>query len=124
MGSAGDLTERFAFDSPTTAPDGFGGQEVGWSEEFQRRAQVIYSRGNESVEAARLAGRSIYKVKVRSDSGTRQITTDWRARDVRRGLPSGVTGDALPGTRYNIREADTITDRAWVYLVVEGAVVT
>lgn len=104
------LAERFAFDSPTAVPDGFGGSEVGWAEQFQRRAQVIYSRGNESVEAARLAGRSIYKVKLRNDSGTRSITTDWRARDVRRGVV------------YNIREADAITDRAWVYLVVEAGV--
>lgn len=122
MSGAGDLAERFAFDSPTTSPDGSGGTEIGWAEQFSRAAQVIYSRGNESVEAARLTGRSIYKVKLRSDSGTRAITTDWRARDVRRGLPSGVAGDALPGTRYNIREADAITDRAWVYLVVEAGV--
>ncbi|KJS45239.1 MAG: hypothetical protein VR71_02160 [Roseovarius sp. BRH_c41] len=110
MSGAGELSERFAFDSPTTAPDGSGGNEAGWAEQFSRAAQVIYSRGNESVEAARLAGRSIYKVKLRSDSGTRTITTDWRARDVRRNVV------------YNIREADAITDRAWVYLVVESGV--
>lgn len=110
MTSGRHLTERFAFDSPTTDPDGSGGNEIGWAEQFSRAAQVIYSRGNESVEAARLAGRSIYKVKLRSDSGTRTITTDWRARDVRRNV------------FYNIREADAITDRAWVYLVVEAGV--
>lgn len=118
MTSGRHLTERFAFDSPTTDPDGFGGDQVGWAEQFSRAAQVIYSRGNESVEAARLAGRSIYKVKLRSDSGTRTITTDWRARDVRRGVLSG----EFPGVVYNIREADAITDRAWVYLVVESGV--
>jgi len=107
---AGALTERVAFDAPTTAADGFGGQEVGWAEQFQRRAQFVYQRGDEAVEAARLAGRSIYKIRVRSSADTRGITTDWRMRDVRR------------GTTYNIREVDAVTDRAWVHLVVEGGV--
>jgi head-tail adaptor len=110
--TAGKLKERFVFDSPTTAPDGFGGQEVGWTEEFTRAAEVIYQRGSEAIEAARLTGRSIYKIKLRGDSGTRTITTDWRARDARR------------GTQYNIREVDAVTDRAWVYLVVESGTAT
>lgn len=122
MSGAGDLTSRLAFDSPSGADDGFGGTTVGWAEEFQRSAKIIYQSGNEAVQAARLAGRSIYKVKLRNDSGTRQITTSWRARDVRHGLPSGVTGDTLPGARYNITEVDALTDRAWVWLVIEGDV--
>jgi len=116
----GKLNERAAFDAPTGGTDAFGGDTVGWGEQFKRSAEFIYQKGDESVQAARLAGRSIYKVRVRSDSGTRQITTDWRMRDLRRGLPSGVTGDTLPGTRYNVREVDAITDRKWVYLVVEA----
>lgn len=120
MSGAGDLTSRLAFDSPTGTDDGFGGTTEGWSEEFQRSAKMIYQSGDEAVKAARLAGRSIYKIKLRNDSGTRQISTDWRARDVRRGLPSGVPGDTLPGNRWNIVEVDAITDRAWIYIVVEG----
>ncbi|MHA7852201.1 head-tail adaptor protein [Roseovarius sp.] len=106
--TAGHLSERFAFDAPTSTPDGFGGIETGWEEQFTRSCEVIYQRGSEAIEAARLTGRSIYKIKLRSDSGTRTITTDWRARDARR------------GTEYNVREVDAITDRAWVYLVVES----
>lgn len=124
MSGAGELSSRLAFDSPSGSTDSFGGKVVGWSQEIIRSAKIIYQSGNESVQAARLAGRSIYKVKLRSDSGTRSITTDWRARDVRRGLPSGVDDDVLPGNRYNIREADAITDRAWVWLVIEGEVVS
>lgn len=107
---AGALTERVAFDAPTETADGFGGVETGWAEQFQRRAEFIYQRGGEAVEAARLAGSSIYKVKVRSSTDTRGITTDWRLRDVRR------------GTAYNIREVDAITQRGWVYLMVEAGV--
>ena len=124
MSGAGDLSSRLAFDSPSGAHDAFGGATVGWSEQIIRAAKIIYQSGNESVQAARLAGRAIYKVKLRSDSGTRAISTDWRARDIRSGLPSGVPGDVLPGGRYDIKEVDAVTDRAWVWLVIEGAVLS
>lgn len=122
MSGAGDLTSKLAFDSPAGVDDGLGGKTIAWSQQIQRSAKVIYQSGNEAVQAARLAGRSIYKVKLRNDSGTRQITTNWRARDVRHGLPSGVSGDPLPGARYSIQEVDALTDRAWVWLVIEGDV--
>jgi head-tail adaptor len=122
MSGAGDLTSRLAFDSPTGTDDGFGGKTMGWAEEFQRSAKMIYQSGSEAVQAARLAGRSIYKIKLRNDSGTRRISTDWRARDVRRGLPDGVGADVLPGNRWNVVEVDTITDPIWIYIVVEGGV--
>lgn len=120
MKAAGSLDERIGVDAPTETTDAFGGVQTTWVEQFQRAAEFMYQSGNEAVQAARLAGRSIYKVRLRSDSGTRTITTDWRIRDTRRGLPSGVAGDTLPGTRWNVREVDAITDRAWVYLTVEA----
>lgn len=60
--------------------------------------------------AERLAGKSVIKIRMRNDSQTRQITSDWRMRDARR------------GTVYAIREADTVTDPQWVYLVVVSGV--
>ena len=80
--------------------------------------QVI-ARGSEVIDAARLRG-AAYKIKIRSCTASRLITPDWRMRDVRRGLPSGVSGDPLAGQRYNIREVDAITDPDWIYLVVES----
>lgn len=106
--SAGRMVAAVAFDGPTEAPDGSGGVEVGWEEVHACRAELIYSRGSEAVDAARLQGRAIYKVKIRSCGAARAITTAYRMRDVRR------------SETYNIREADGITDRAWVYLVVES----
>ncbi|MFC4731736.1 head-tail adaptor protein [Salipiger abyssi] len=111
---AARLRERVTFDYPTKSSDGTGGVEIGWSDEpesITRAAEFIYSRGSEAVEAARLTGRSIYKIKVRSDSQTRAINATYRMRDRRRA-----------GDPYNIREVDAITDRAWVYIVVEGGV--
>lgn len=106
----GYLQELVAFDAPAISPDGSGGVEQGWTELFQARAEFIYSRGSEAVDAARLQGRAIYKVKLRSSTQARGLTTDYRMRDVRR------------NTAYQIREADAITYRAWVYLIVESGV--
>lgn len=108
MKAAGSLDERIGVDAPTETTDAFGGVQTAWVEQFQRAAEFIYQSGNETVQAARLAGRSIYKIRLRSDSGTRAITTDWRIRDTRR------------ATTYNVREVDAIADRAWVYLTVEA----
>lgn len=102
------LFDRLALDEPTSETDPFGGTTEGWSEVFQARATIIYQRGGESVEAARLTGRPIYKVQIRQSADARRVTTDWRTRDVRR------------GTEYNITEVDAITDRKWAWLVIGG----
>lgn len=107
---SGELVESVAFDSPTVSADGYGGQETTWTEEYACRAEFIYRRGSEAVEAARLSGRPVYKVKVRSCADARSITTDWRMRDVRRSVT------------YNVREVDAISDRAFVWIVIEGGV--
>lgn len=120
--NAGRLRDRVAFDLIVGTPDGSGGQIRTWSQQLECWGEFIYSRGSEAVDAARLQGRAIYKVRVRSSVASRAIGTDWRMRDVKRGLPSGVTGDALPGNRFNIREVDGITDRQWVFIVAEMGV--
>lgn len=102
------LNEAVAFDRPAGTPGSGGVVSTVWSERWSSRAQFIYSRGSEVVEAARLEGRPIYKVRVRSCSAAREITTSWRMRDTRR------------GTEYSIREVDSVSDRQWVFLVVEG----
>jgi len=108
---AGNLTERVAFDAPSGTTDAFGGTSEAWTAGDPVAAQWIFQRGSEAVEAARLAGRQMFKIKVRSSTATRAVTTDYRMRDVRR-------GDA-----YNIVNVDSITDRAWVYIEIEGPVV-
>lgn len=110
--TAGRLRESVAFDSPTSAPDGYGGTEDGWSEEHACRAEFIHQRGNEAVDAARLTGSQIYKVKIRSNAESRAILAGWRMRDVRRSVV------------YNIRSVDSVTDRQWVWLQAESGVAT
>ncbi|MFY0619320.1 head-tail adaptor protein [Shimia sp.] len=115
---AGDLRDKVAFDKEVVTPDGSGGHDRNWEQHHACRAQFIYSRGSETVDAARLQGRSIYKVKIRSCAVARAITTDFRMRDVRRGDQTA----QLAGEPYQIREVDSITDRRWIYIVVESGV--
>ncbi|SDF91379.1 phage head completion protein [Alloyangia pacifica] len=123
-GKAGVLTERVAFDENVGVTGSLGGTVTTWTERHLCRAEWIYQRGDEAVQAARLAGRRVFKIKVRSCAATRSITTDYRMRDMRRGLPSGVGEDVLPGNRWDVKDVDAITDRQWVYLTVEGEVVS
>jgi len=110
----GRLSERVAFDAPNGSTDAFGGEGVGWTSGNTVAAQWVYGKGDEIVQAARHAGRSAYKIKVRSSSTTRAVTTDYRMRDVR------------DGTAWNITEVDARSDEArrarMVFIVVEGPV--
>ena len=108
MVNAGSLHEAVAFDEPTGVTDAFGGKVEEWTERHACRAQWIYGKGDESVQAAREAGRKAYKIRVRSCASSRAITEAYRMRDTRR------------GESYNITEVDAITDRAWVHIVAEG----
>lgn len=80
-----------------------------WADRHQARAKLIYQRGSEVVEAARLEGRPIYKVKIRSCAAARAITTDYRMIDLHRA-----------DTAYAVIEVDAITDPMWVFIVIEG----
>lgn len=114
------LEQSIAFDQEVSVQNASGGHDTSWEERHACRAEFIYSRGSEAVDAARLQGRSIYKVKIRSCAASRAITSDFRMRDLRRGDLAA----ELPGEPYQIREIDAITDRRWVYLVVESGVAT
>lgn len=105
---AGALHESIAFDEPTGTTDAFGGTSEAWTERHTCRAQWLYGKGDEGVQAAREAGRKAYKIKIRSCEAARAITEDYRMRDVRR------------GTFWNITEVDAITNRAWIHITVEG----
>ena len=102
------LNESVAFDEPVQTAGPGGVVTTEWTERYSCRAQFIYSRGSEVVEAARLDGRSTYKVRVRQCEAARRITSDWRMRDTR------------SGTEYAVIEVDAITDRAWIYIVVQS----
>ena len=110
MLNAGNLTERVALDLRQETDDGYGNLQSDFVEQFTRRAEFVYAGGGEAVAAQRMAGRSIMKIRFRSDTDTRSVTTDWQLRDVRR------------GTVYAIREVDAVTDPSCIYLVVSSGV--
>lgn len=111
MGRAGALHDAVAFDEPTGAADAFGGVSVAWTERHACRAEIRFQSGDEAVQAARVAGRRVFKVRLRSCIAARAISESWRMRDTRR------------SAAYDIKSVDSITDRAWVWLMVEGPVV-
>lgn len=108
--SAGSLRELVSFDAPIAVPDGAGGEETGWREIHSCRAEFIYIRGSEAIEAARLSGRALHKVKIRRCFDACKITTDSRMRDRRQ------------GTVFNVREVDSLTSQTWIYIVAENGV--
>lgn len=120
MTGAEDLHDALAFDEPVPSALDGGVTLMVWTERHTCRAKILYARGSEVVEAARLAGRSIYRARIRQCAAARAIDQTWRMRDLRRGLPDGEPDDTLPGARYAVLEVDAITDRQWIYLVVEA----
>lgn len=122
MTAGGDLTERVRFDAPTSVSDGFGNTTDGWASGYTCRAQFIYARGGETVMAARLEGRSMFKVRIRQCDAARALTQSHRLVDLRRVAWDDATQQTASAGVYNIREVDAVTDRAWVYVLVESGV--
>jgi len=106
--AAGLLRNRVAFSKPVPSRQAGGVMTETWQPMHECWAQMIYQRGSEVIEAARLEGRSIYKVKIRACDPARAITTDYKMVDLHRG-----------NLAYAVIEVDAITDRQWVYVVVE-----
>lgn len=112
MTTAGDLRERFAFDTRSSVSDGAGNRRGQWNEQFVVPAQRGYLRGGESVVAARLEGRSPALLTIWSSVESRRITTDWRCRDVR------------SGEEFNIRAVTPRQTLDFIDLLVEKGVAT
>lgn len=109
----GQLIERVAFDKREMIDDGYGNLVAGdWQEQFQHRAKFIPLRGSETVMAGRLESHASIIMQVRVCDETRQIWTDWQARDVRRGIA------------YNIRDVTEDQSRSLLDLLAESNVAT
>lgn len=102
--------KRVAFDSPSLAPDGSGGQEAGWSEEYICSARFAYLRGGETVMAGRLEGKQPVIARIRRNSASLQINPTWRLRETS-------TGEA-----FNIRSAQPTPDEMEVDILCESGV--
>jgi len=112
MRRPGRMRELCAFDPPLEIADAAGGTTAGWDEinNVIRWAEVIYQRGEESVQAGKLTGSAVYKIRIRNSGEARRITPDWRAR-----LP-------VRGMVLQIREVDSVSDRSWIWIRAETGV--
>lgn len=109
----GEFDHVLQFASPTEVIDEYGGTQQGWTEEIpQISAKLIYLRGGETVQAARLAGRQPVVAVVRRNEATALIQTDWLMRDVRSGVA------------YNIRAIPPTEDRRYFEITAESGVAT
>ncbi|MBZ5760276.1 phage head closure protein [Rhizobium sp. VS19-DR104.2] len=108
--SAGDLYYRVAFDSRVEADDGAGNTVGDWEEQFQSRAGFTPLRGGEAIMAGRLQGQQTKIIFIRSSIASRQVTLEWRVRDMR------------TGETYNIREITPTEDRMWIDLLCQSGV--
>jgi len=96
MKMAPKLQDRFAFDAPTSTPNGQGGTISGWAVQHECWAGVTYLRGTEPVIAARLVGVQPVVIRIRNCAAAREIGNDWRARDLRTGTEYAVKGNPVP----------------------------
>lgn len=120
--SLGQLRERVAFDAPLDDPDGSGGIETGWSERIAKiAAHFRYLRGGEVVQAARLEGRQPVVVTVRVNAWTRQITSDWRMRDLRQ-VQFDEDGDLVAGVFKVVAPPVLTENRMWLEITCESGV--
>lgn len=82
---AGELRHRITFDKREDvnpdAPLDLGNVQSAFVEQFTVWAAVQAKLGGETVTAARLTGQQPVNITVRQSSLTKQIGTDWRARD-------------------------------------------
>ncbi len=107
---SGQLFDRVAFDAPTVAVDGYGGNVAGWSEQFISYANIMFLRGGETVQAARLQGRQPVVVTIPMSNEGQAVLPSWRMRDTRSGIV------------YNIRSIVRSDDRQFLELTAESGV--
>jgi len=121
--TAQELQHRVAFDRREDVDDGRGNIEGAFAEAFRVWAAFRSRGGSEAVVAARLEGRNIIGVYLRSSTQTRQIQSDWQMRDLRHGSWEGEGADRYwSGPVYAVKIVDAVTDRSWVYLEVQTGV--
>lgn len=72
--AAGSMRKRITFRVETEVSDGGGGYELGWSDLATVWGSFKPERGNERVQAGRIAETLAGVMRVRSSATTRQVT--------------------------------------------------
>ena len=108
---SGQLHSSITFSTITEVPDPHGGFELVLTD-FTVRADILYLRGGETVQAARLTGKQPVVVTVRRSSATAALSTADGMRDAR------------TGTEYQIRAIVPSSDRQFMEITAESGVAT
>lgn len=82
---AGALRERFTIRRAVKTDDGYGGQTETWTDYLTLPAAITYSRGGETVIAARLQAQQPAILRVRNFAASRDIKPTDRAVNARTG---------------------------------------
>ncbi|MEZ0212439.1 MAG: head-tail adaptor protein [Xanthobacteraceae bacterium] len=89
--AGGELRGIVAWEYRMAVNDRLGDPNSGpWAEAFRCSARLTPLVGSEAVIASRLQGVQPYLIRVRVSSQTRQITTEWRARNARTGVEMAI----------------------------------
>jgi|SRR5690606_9222131 len=107
------LRDLFTFQRDEATADWSGHPAApDWKDKFTVWGTIEYSRGGETVIAARLTARQPAILTVRNSSDTRQIEPNWRVKDAR------------SGEVYNIREhpREARDNRGYLQMLVEAGV--
>ena len=107
---AGLLAERIAFDQRAYEEDEYGNYVAEWVEQFTTRAQFIWLRGGEAVNAERLQSRQPLIVRIRKSQAAMLVDADYRIRNLR------------TGHEYQIRTVTPDVSRGMIDIMAEAGV--
>ena len=109
MTHAGQFRRRITFRRQTTDPATH--EATGYEDVVTRDARIEPLKGQESVQAARMAGKQPVKITVRRDLDTKLIDNGWQAKDAR------AAADSPPVTiAWDIYSAYVSEDLHWVHV--------
>lgn len=119
MVARGKMQHRVALDAPDDTADGAGGVVHGWAQRQVLWAHVLWLRGGETVQAARLKGRQPAVVTLDRTAVSGAADTRWRLRMLDM-VPPGGSDEAFPGLVFAIRAIVPTDDRRQLEITCEA----
>lgn len=112
MAGSGDLREKFTIRRATLTDDGHGGQTETWVDYLTVPASITFSRGGETVIAARLQAQQPAILRIRTSAAARNIK------------PTDKAVNARTGEVFNIREypREARDNRGYLEMLVQSGV--
>lgn len=107
MTHAGQFKRRLTFRRPAVDP--VTEENAGYADVATRDARVEPLRGQESVQAARMAGKQPVRIAVRNERALSGIDNSWQAKDAR------AAADSPPVViAWDILSAQITEDGRWI----------